>query len=375
MAVSRTFIRGIQSSFSSNLLKQSNSACIASSSRHVLGSQTTYFGHIQPFSTTTSIASSSSKGKMDDQELGRMKIPMEKLEKLQDPQDVGHDLTGGKVGPHSKRTLAAFSMENKVCVVTGAARGLGNLMARTLIESGANQVAFLDLNQEAADQAAKEAAQWFEEHGQVKKGDLDTIGVSCDVASEESVKSAFDLIHSRWGRINTVINSAGIVENFPAEQYPTEKYRKLMAINVDGSWFVANEAARRMIADDIKDGSIVLVASMSASVVNVPQVQAPYNFSKAAVKHMASSMGVEWAQYNIRVNSLSPGYMYTNLTKVMIESTEEGRALRNEWERRTPMGRMGLPEDLKGAAIFLASDASKYVTSTDIIVDGGYSAV
>ncbi|PWN32392.1 NAD(P)-binding protein [Meira miltonrushii] len=359
------------------MLRQSNSACIASTSRHVLGSSSTYLGNVQPFSSS-SIASSSSKGKNDpakEEDLDRIKIPLEKLEKLQDSEDVGHNLTGGKVGPHSKRTLASFSMENKVCVVTGAARGLGNLMARTLIESGANQVAFLDLNQESADQAAKEAAQWFEEHGQVEKGVLDTIGVSCDVANEQSVKDAFDLIHSRWGRINTVINSAGIVENFPAEQYPTEKYRKLMGINVDGSWFVANEAARRMIADGTKDGSIVLVASMSASVVNVPQVQAPYNFSKAAVKHMASSMGVEWAQYNIRVNSLSPGYMYTNLTKVMIESTEEGKALRDEWERRTPMGRMGLPEDLKGAAIFLASDASKYVTSSDIIVDGGYSAV
>lgn len=125
--------------------------------------------------------------------------------------------------------LKLVVQENKVCVVTGAARGLGNLMARTFIESGASQVAFLDLSAKEADEAAQSADDWFAEHGGIEKGTLDLIGLECDVSNEESVKRAFDRIHQRWGRVDTVVNSAGIVENFPAEKYPTEKFRKVSA--------------------------------------------------------------------------------------------------------------------------------------------------
>ena len=115
-----------------------------------------------------------------------------------------------------------------------------------------------------------------------------------------------------------------------------------MDINFNGSYFVAREAANRMFADGTQ-GSIILVASMSGSIVNYPQPQAPYNASKAAVKHLASCFAVEWAQRGVRVNSLSPGYMLTSLTRVMFEKSSEGKALRAAWESRTPMGRMGQP--------------------------------
>lgn len=141
--------------------------------------------------------------------------------------DVGHEMTGGNVGKHKKRTLASFSMEDKVCVVTGAARGLGNLMARTFIESGSSTVAILDLSQEEADKAASEARDWFVEHGEANKGELDIIGVACNVADEQSVQKAMDKVHNHYGRIDVVVNSAGIVENFPAEDYPTDKFKKV----------------------------------------------------------------------------------------------------------------------------------------------------
>lgn len=147
-----------------------------------------------------------------------------------------------------------------------------------------------------------------------------------------------------------------------------------MDINFNGSYFVAREAAKKMFADNIQ-GSIVLVASMSASIVNHPQPQAPYNASKAAVKHLASCLAVEWAQRGIRVNSLSPGYMLTSLTKVMFEKSAQGKELRANWESKIPMGRMGEPEDLKGAAIYLASDASKYTSGADLTVDGCYTCL
>jgi len=117
-------------------------------------------------------------------------------------------------------------------------------------------------------------------------------------------------------------------------------------------------------------GSIIFIASMSANIVNVPQPQFAYNASKAAVKHMAASLAVEWAPYGIRVNSLSPGYMNTPLLKAVRNATWE-----ETWINNTPMRRLGEPDDLKGAIVFLASDASKFVTGTDLRVDGGYTVV
>ncbi len=189
-----------------------------------------------------------------------------------DPSDVGHSTTGGKVGPHTKRTLATFSMDQKVCVVTGAARGLGNLIARTFVESGSNAIAVLDLNASEAQAAAKDIEDWFLEHGQVSPGEIDVQGYGCDVSNEDNVMRVMAEIKERFGRIDVVVNSAGIVENFPATQYPTNKMKKLFDININGSYFVAREAAKHMLADGTK-GSIVLIASMSAGVVNIPQPQ------------------------------------------------------------------------------------------------------
>lgn len=290
-----------------------------------------------------------------------------------DPTDVGHSTTGGKVGPHSKRTLASLSMDGKVCVVTGAARGLGNLIARTFVESGSSTVAILDLNAKESVEAAKDIEQWFLQHGSVQPGELTVEGFGCDVSNEDDVIRVMNEVKTRFGRLDVVVNSAGIVENFPATQYPTHKMKKLFDININGSYYVAREAAKHMLADGTK-GSIILVASMSAGVVNVPQPQAPYNASKAAVRHLASSMAVEWAKDGIRVNSLSPGYMLTSLTRTILEASPAGKELKATWENLTPMGRMGEPEDLKGAAIYLASDASSFTTGTDLLVDGGYTA-
>ncbi|KAN0066341.1 hypothetical protein ACQY0O_000435 [Thecaphora frezii] len=287
--------------------------------------------------------------------------------------DVGHSTTGS-VSPHQRRTLASFSMEGKVCVVTGAARGLGNLIARTFVESGANHLAVLDLSAEESAQAAADIDAWFTQHGHTKPGELTVQGYGCDVSNEVEVQRVFAEIRQRFGRIDAVVNSAGIVENFAATDYPTDRMRKLYDINVHGSYFVAREAAKHMLADGVR-GSIVLIASMSAAITNIPQPQAPYNASKAAVRHLATCLAVEWAKQGIRVNSLSPGYMLTSLTKTILANSPSGKELKKTWENLTPMGRMGNPEDLKGAIIYLASDASAFTTGADLLVDGGYTAV
>ena len=120
-------------------------------------------------------------------------------------------------------------------------------------------------------------------------------------------------------------------------------------------------------------GSMIFIGSMSGAIVNVPQPQAPYNASKAAVRHLAASFAVEWARYGIRVNCISPGYMLTDLTREILERPEN-KELKETWTRLIPQGRMGIPEDLMGAVVYLASDAAGYVTGAELRVDGGYTA-
>jgi len=268
------------------------------------------------------------------------------------------------------KTLRTFSLQDKVCLVTGAARGLGYEFCRAFVESGCTRLAILDLKESEAKSAATELVATACANSDLELGDIDVLGVECDVSSEQSVQKAFDDVVGRFGRVDSVVASAGIVENYSAFDYPIDRIKRLYDINVHGSFFTAREAARHMIPQG--GGSIVLVASMSANIINIPQPQTPYNASKAAVKHMASSLAVEWAKQGVRVNSLSPGYMLTKLTKTILSNNTE---LKKTWEALTPMGRMGEPEDLAGAIVFLASDASRFMTGSEIRVDGGYCII
>ncbi|KII89076.1 hypothetical protein PLICRDRAFT_160161 [Plicaturopsis crispa FD-325 SS-3] len=269
------------------------------------------------------------------------------------------------------KTLPSFSMENKVCLVTGAARGLGNEFCRAFLQSGCTQLAILDLKGAEAQAAASELVTSFVSlNSDLTADDLKIIGVECDVSSERSVQKAFNETMETFGRIDAVVASAGIVENYSAFDYPFDRIKRLYDINVHGAFFTAREAARNMIPSG--GGSITLVGSMSANIVNIPQPQTPYNASKAAVKHMAASLAVEWAKKGVRVNVLSPGYMLTKLTKTILAHDQE---LRKTWESLTPMGKMGEPEDLSGAVVFLASEASRFMTGSEIRVDGGYCII
>jgi D-arabinitol 2-dehydrogenase len=202
--------------------------------------------------------------------------------------------------------------------------GLGNLFARTFAESGSNSIVILDLQEELAQQAARDLVQQMVEHGEAKPDEVEALGIGVNVSDEAAVERAFKAIVDKFGRIDVLVTAAGIVHNYEATRYPTEKMRQLFGmfswpplcmalfltrgsavidINVHGSFFCAREAAKHM-TEKGNHGSIILIGSMSGQVVNVPQPQTPYNSSKAAVRQMAASLAVEWAKHNIRVNCL-----------------------------------------------------------------------
>ena len=169
------------------------------------------------------------------------------------------------------------------------------------------------------------------------------------------------------GTIDFAINNAGIANTYPAEDISSKDFKKVVDINLNGVFLTAQAAARQMIKEG-KAGSIVNTASMSAHIINTPQTIANYCASKGGVLLLTKALAVEWAQYNIRVNCVSPGYMATELVAEM-KNMHEG------WISKIPAGRLGVPEDLVGAYLYLLSDAARYTTGTDLIVDGGYTCL
>jgi len=266
------------------------------------------------------------------------------------------------------RTLASFSLESKVGVVTGGARGLGLVMSQAMVVSGAD-VAIVDMNK---DEGEKQAAALVAEFKRENPGARDIPRVTAhyaDVSTPESVTAALNEIIAQHGKIDNLVTSAGFTENFPAVDYPHDRMQKLWGVNVDGTWLFAVGVAKHLM-ERKANGSIVMIGSMSGAIVNVPQPQAPYNAAKAAVRHMAASLAVEWAHAGIRVNCISPGYMLTALTKKILDDNPE---LAEKWISLIPQGKMGRPEDLMGAVTFLLSDASGYMTGAELRVDGGYT--
>ena len=245
-------------------------------------------------------------------------------------------------------------------IVTGGARGLGYAMARGLAQSGMS-IALLDVLPEVADSARALAA----ETG------VATIGLEVDVRDAEQVDSAFSAAELQLGVADTLVTAAGITIWGDSIDVTPEEWHRVMDINLTGTFFACQSWARRLIRQG-GGGSAILIASMSGHIVNVPQFQASYNASKAAVIHLAKSLSVEWAAAGIRVNALSPGYTLSDMTRQFMDANPD---LRDQWEKLIPVGRMAEPEDLIGMVNYLASPASTYLTGQSLVIDGGYSAI
>ncbi|KAG8625335.1 hypothetical protein KVT40_007086 [Elsinoe batatas] len=274
----------------------------------------------------------------------------------------------GRGGVHFKRTLPSFSLEGNVGLVTGGARGLGLVMSQALVVSGAN-VAIVDLNRDEASKQAEGLVAEFKKENPGAENIPQVTAHYADVSDPDSVNAAIEEVIQQHGKIDNLVTSAGFTENFDAIAYPYDRIKKLWGVNVDGTYLFAIGVAKHLMERKVP-GSMVMIGSMSGSIVNVPQPQAPYNAAKAAVRHLCASLAVEWAHAGIRVNTISPGYMLTALTKKILDDNPE---LAQKWTSLIPQGKMGRPEDLMGAVTYLLSDASLYVTGADLRVDGGYT--
>ncbi|SDB96511.1 NAD(P)-dependent dehydrogenase, short-chain alcohol dehydrogenase family [Raineyella antarctica] len=249
-----------------------------------------------------------------------------------------------------------FSLEGKVTVVTGGRQGIGKVVAHALAEQGSD-IVIVDLA-DATDVAAQIAA----EHG------VRALAMTCNVTDPEEVGRTIEKAAVEMGGLDLLFNNAGIVLHKPALECSPSDFTKVVDVNLNGVFFVAQAFARYLVAQG-RTGNIVNTGSMSGTIVNIPQGQASYNASKAAVVHLSKSLAVEWAPLGIRVNSISPGYIQTEMTGTVREDW------RQIWTEMIPFKRMGTPEELAGAVIYLLSDASTYTSGADVIIDGCFVTV
>ncbi|KAI5962963.1 uncharacterized protein KGF55_002755 [Candida pseudojiufengensis] len=265
-----------------------------------------------------------------------------------------------------------FRLDGRLAILTGGSGGLAAVVARALLAQGAD-IALVDMNLERTQQSAKDILAWGEEtlKGKHESPIGQVSAWSCNIGDAESVELTFKAINEHHEKISDLlINSAGYAENFPAEDYPAKNAESIMKVNGLGAFYVSQSFARPLIANNLK-GSIILVGSMSGTIVNDPQPQCMYNMSKAGVIHLTKSLACEWAKYNIRVNTLSPGYILTPLTRNVISGHADMKA---EWESKIPMRRMAEPKEFVGSILYLASEsASSYTTGLNLTVDGAYS--
>jgi NAD(P)-dependent dehydrogenase (short-subunit alcohol dehydrogenase family) len=259
----------------------------------------------------------------------------------------------------TKPILERFRLNGKTALVTGAARGIGRAYAHALGEAGAS-VAIVDINHEGSLEVVKELH---------TKG-IDAVAVDTDVRVTDQVERMVSVILDHWGRLDIAVNNAGIGQWVPAESMTDEDWAGLLNTNLNGVFYCCRAEAKAMLAAG--NGKIINTASMSASVVNLPQHQSHYNTSKAAVVHLTRSLAVEWAERGVRVNCISPGYTHTRLLDDLA-ATPEGKVMVPQWIEWTPMKRVAEVTDLQGAVVFLASEASDFMTGHDLVIDGGYT--
>lgn len=253
-------------------------------------------------------------------------------------------------------TYSGLDISNKVCLVTGGTSGIGRAIALGFAQAGAKVVA----GSSSAEKVAAIGKELGGEH----------TGVQIDVADEKSVQRAIEQTINRYGRLDAVVNAAGVIKRQPSLDMPVAEFERIVRVNLTGSFIVA-QAAGRVMKEQKPDskgqrGSIVFIASLN-SFISLTEVLA-YACSKSGVMGLTRGLANEWAQHGIRVNGIAPGVFPTDLNRPLIEGTPRGAWLK----QHTPMGRFGDADELVGAAIYLISPSASYTSGETIIVDGGF---
>ncbi|MBO1026526.1 SDR family oxidoreductase [Brucella pseudogrignonensis] len=252
--------------------------------------------------------------------------------------------------------LEKFRIDGKIAVVTGAARGIGLSASEALAEAGA-KVVLTDMSQELLDKALAELSA----KGYSVEGEL------LDVTDVEGVQRVHDAVIARHGRVDILVNNAGIaISNHPAETMADNVWNKVIDVNLNGVFWCCRAFGKTMLENG--SGNIVNVGSMSGFIVNRPQEQANYNASKAAVHHLTRSLAAEWGARGVRVNSVAPTYIDTEMNKYVYDDPEMYR----HWVGGTPMNRLGRTDEVASVILFLVSEASSLMTGSIVLADGGY---
>ena len=251
--------------------------------------------------------------------------------------------------------LKSFDLTGRVALVTGSSAGIGYALARGLADAGARVI----LNARNA-QKLEHAAERLRIEGAIVHT------AAFDVTDSAAVAEGVDGIESEVGSIDILVNNAGMQRRAPLEQFEEAQWHELMKANVFSVFLVGQVVARHMIGR--RRGKIINICSVQSE-LGRPNI-APYTASKGAVKMLTKGMAIDWGQYNIQVNGLGPGYFKTELTEALVNDAEFTRWLVG----RTPSRRWGDVQDLVGAAVFLASDASNFVNGHILYVDGGVTA-
>jgi NAD(P)-dependent dehydrogenase (short-subunit alcohol dehydrogenase family) len=251
-----------------------------------------------------------------------------------------------------------FKLDGRVVLITGGSRGLGLQMAEALGEMGCK----LAITARKADELAEAQAH-------LEKMGVDVLTVVNDLSKTDQIPGMVDQVLQRFGTIDILVNNAGATWGAPAEEYPDEAWRKVMSLNVDSMFFLSREVGKRCMIPK-KSGKIINIASVAGlrgSATNVSTIA--YHTSKAAAVNFTRSLASEWGKYNINVNAICPGFFPSKMSAGLLEKIAEGIIA------RAPLHRIGGDEDLKGAVVFFASEASRHITGQALAIDGGVSAV
>jgi len=257
-----------------------------------------------------------------------------------------------------REPAALFDLSERVAVVTGASAGLGAQLARALAGAGA-RVVVTARRKERLDALVE----------QIESGGGRALAHACDVGDEAQVEALARATLGAFGRVDVLVNNAGITEPMPAEEEPFLVWQRVLRTNLDGVFFCAQRFGREMLEQGA--GSIVNVASI-LGLVGVGQIpQASYAASKGAVVNLTRELAAQWARRGVRVNAIAPGWFESEMTGEMFSQERSHKWMRGH----TPMGRPGHEGELDGALLYLASDASSFVTGQILAVDGGWTAV